>query len=371
LPTGPAGDDRPEDPERAGRLTRSRLIAIVALLVIVSAVASIGCLGLGAGYRTASASAGTKDQSGAPPSATLTPSPATTPTSTPVPTAPSARPTTAPTLTPTPTPPPPAVVPTFKHVYTIVMENEEATSIIGNASAPYINGLAHTYGLATNYTAVSHPSEPNYLALWSGSTQGVTDDGVYNFGSGTTLADQIETAGRSWHVAAQNVPLGCSTAATASGGEDGPGNYARKHEPAISWTSVSGNPVRCANITDFSHFDPNVGNYWFIAPNLCNDMHDCSIATGDAYLATFIPKILTSAAFADGGVLFLTWDEGSSGTGGGGKIVTIIVSPLGKPAFSSATAHTHYSLVRTVEDSWAMPCLANACTANSLAEFFK
>ncbi|MEA2544983.1 MAG: phosphatidylinositol-3-phosphatase, partial [Chloroflexota bacterium] len=96
-----------------------------------------------------------------------------------------------------------------------------------------------------------------------------------------------------------------------------------------------------------------------------------SIATGDAYLATFIPKILTSAAFADGGVLFLTWDEGSSGTGGGGKIVTIVVSPLGKPAFSSATAHTHYSLVRTVEDSWAMPCLANACTANSLAEFFK
>jgi len=251
------------------------------------------------------------------------------------------------------------------------MENEEATSIIGNASAPYINGLARTYGLATNYTAVSHPSEPNYLALWSGSTQGVTDDGVHNLSSGTTLADQIETAGRSWHVAAQNVPLGCSTAATASGGEDGSGNYARKHEPAISWTSVSGNPVRCANITDFSHFDPNVGNYWFIAPNLCNDMHDCSIATGDAYLATFIPKILSSAAFADGGVLFLTWDEGSSGTGGGGKVVTIVVSPLGKPAFSSATAHTHYSLVRTVEDSWAMPCLANACTANSLAEFFK
>jgi phosphatidylinositol-3-phosphatase len=369
LPTGPAGDDRPEDLGGAGALTRSRRIGIIAFIVLVSAVASLGYFAQGAGRPSASAPTGRNGQSGALPSATLTPIPAATPTQTVASTAPTSRPTTAPT--PTPTLPPPGVVPTFNHVYTIVMENEEATSIIGNASAPYINGLARTYGLATNYTAVSHPSEPNYLALWSGSTQGVTDDGVYNFSSGTTLADQIETAGRSWHVAAQNVPLGCSTAATASGGEDGSGNYARKHEPAISWTSVSGNPVRCANITDFSHFDPNVGNYWFIAPNLCNDMHDCSIATGDAYLATFIPKILSSAAFADGGVLFLTWDEGSSGTGGGGKVVTIIVSPLGKPAFSSATAHTHYSLVRTVEDSWAMPCLANACTANSLAEFFK
>jgi hypothetical protein len=253
----------------------------------------------------------------------------------------------------------------------ILMENQEETAIVGNAAAPYINSLATSYGLATNYTAVAHPSEPNYLALWSGSTQGVTDDGVYNFSSGTTLGDQIEASGRSWHVAAQNVPSGCYTGATASGGEDGPGTYARKHEPAISWTGVSHNPSRCANIVDFSHFDPNLGNYWFIAPNLCNDMHDCSIATGDAFLASFVPRILGSPAYADGGVIVLTWDEGSTGTGGGGRIATIVLSPLAKSNFSSATAHTHYSLVRTIEDAWGMPCLANACTANNLAEFFK
>ena len=251
------------------------------------------------------------------------------------------------------------------------MENEEASSIIGSSSAPYINGLAATYGLATNYTAVAHPSEPNYFALWSGSTQGITDDSVYNFTTGTTLADQIEATGRSWHVAAQNVPLFCYTGATASNGEDGPGNYARKHEPAISWTSVSGNANRCANITDFTHFDPNVGDYWFIAPNLCNDMHDCSVATGDTYLSGFMPKIINSAAFADGGVIFLTWDEGSTSTGGGGKVVTIVIGPLAKPGFSSATAHNHYSLVRTIEDGWGMPCLANACSANNLSEFFR
>ena len=281
------------------------------------------------------------------------------PTATPVPTA-----------TPTPTASSgPSTLPSFAHVFVILMENEEATAIVGNTAAPYINGLANQYGLASSYTAVGHPSEPNYLALWSGSTQGVTDDGVYNFASGTTLADQIEASGRTWHVAAQNVPLGCYTGATASNGGDGTGTYARKHEPAISWTSVSGNPTRCANITDFSHFDPTVGNFWFIVPNLCNDMHDCSIATGDSFLQGFMPKILASSAFANS-VVFLTWDEGTTATGGGGKVATIVVSPLGKPAFVSSTSHSHYALVRTIENAWGLPCLANACSANDLREFF-
>jgi hypothetical protein len=288
-----------------------------------------------------------------------------TPTPTPVPTP---TPTPAPTLTPTPTPTP-APVPSFAHVFVILMENEESTSIIGNSSAPYINSLANEYGLATNYTAVSHPSEPNYLALWSGSTQGVTDDAVYNFSSGSTLADQVEASGRTWHVAAQNVPLGCYTGATTSGGEDGTGSYARKHEPAISWTSVSLSTTRCANITDFTHFDPNVGNFWFVVPNLCNDMHDCSIATGDTFLENFMPTILNSMAFADGGV-FLTWDEGSTSLGGGGKVATVVISPLAKSAFQSSTSHNHYSLLRTFESAWGMPCLANSCSANDLREFF-
>ena len=299
------------------------------------------------------------------PAAHPTHKPRPTPTPTPVPT-----PTHSPSPTPTPTPTPAPVLPNFGHVFVILMENEEQTSIIGNSLAPYINGLANQYGNASNYTAVAHPSEPNYLALWSGSTQGVTDDAVYNFSSGTTLADQIDAAGKSWHVAAQNVPLGCYAGATASGGEDGTGTYARKHEPAISWTSVSGNGTRCANITDFTHFDPNVGNFWFIVPNLCNDMHDCSISTGDTFLKNFMPKILTSAAFANS-VIFLTWDEGTTATGGGGKVATIVISPFAKPSFVSSTAHTHYSLLHTIQTAWGLACLANTCAANDLREFFQ
>jgi phosphatidylinositol-3-phosphatase len=284
------------------------------------------------------------------------------------------KPPTTPAPTPKPTPKPTAessgAWPAIGHIYEIVLENKEAGSIIGNSAAPYINSLAKQYGLATNYTAVSHPSLPNYLALWSGSTQGVHDDDVHNFSSGPTLADQIAASGRSWHVAAENVPLGCFTGGSASGGEDGSGDYARKHEPAISWTSVSSSPSRCNNITDFTHFGAGVGNFWFIAPNLCHDMHDCSVAVGDQWLKGFLPSILGSAAYQSNGLILLTFDEGSSDIGGGGKVATIVISPKAKAAFTSAHSHTHYSLVRTIEALWGMPCMANSCSANTLREFF-
>ncbi len=260
-------------------------------------------------------------------------------------------------------------VPSFSHVYVIVMENHEYSSIVGSSSAPYLNGLIAQYGLATNYDAVSHPSEPNYLALFSGSTQGVTDDGTYNL-AGTNLADQVAAHQRTWRVFAQNVPLGCYTGASASGGPDGSGSYARKHEPAISFTDISGNAARCANIVNFSQFDPAAANYELIVPNLCNDMHDCSVATGDSFLKGFVPSILASPAFRTGGVLFITWDEGTTNLGGGGHVATLVIGPGVRAGFKSAVAHDHYSLVRTIEDAWGLGCLNQACSANDLREFF-
>jgi len=208
------------------------------------------------------------------------------------------------------------------------------------------------------------------VALWSGSTRGVTNDGTYNFSTGSTIASQLEAHGRSWHVAAQNVPLGCYKGTSASGGEDGAGTYARKHEPAISWTAVSASATRCARITDFTHFNPTVGSFWLIVPNLCNDMHDCSIAHGDAFLKGFMPRILNSTAFTNG-VVFLAWDEGTTSTGGGGKVATIVISPRAKAAFRSSTSHTHYSLLHTIENAWGLGCLSRTCTANDLREFFR
>jgi len=263
------------------------------------------------------------------------------------------------------------VVLSFDHIYLIVMENHEYPTIVGNSRAPYINGLIGRYGLATNYRAVAHPSEPNYLALFGGSTFGVTDDAVHDLGA-RNLADQIEAHGRTWHVYAQDYPGRCSPVAASPGGVDlvgAAGWYARKHDPAISFTDISGNPARCARITHLAGFSPTAADYELIVPNMVDDMHDGTVAQGDAFLKAFVPRITGSTAFANS-LLVITWDEGSSSVGGGGRVATIVVSPHVAAGTRSATSHSHYSLVRTIEDAWGLGCLAQTCAANDMGEFF-
>ena len=263
-------------------------------------------------------------------------------------------------------------VPNFAHVYVLVLENHEASSIVGSSNAPYLNGLIAKYGFATDYTAVSHPSQPNYIALFSGSTQGVADDGTHEL-SGKNLADQLEAKGKTWNVFAQDYPGGCFTGSTNNGTGDGigsAGSYARKHDPAISFTDIASSPSRCARISSFAGFDPAAGDFELIVPNDCNDMHSCSVATGDAFLKAFVPKITDSPAFANS-VLFITFDEGTSDIGGGGRVATVVVSPLTAAGSTSGAAYNHYSILRTIEDAWGLGCIGQSCTAGDMGQFFK
>jgi hypothetical protein len=265
-----------------------------------------------------------------------------------------------------------AALPSFSHIYMIVMENHEYGSIVGSSRAPFLNGLIRRYGLATNYHAVSHPSEPNYLALFAGSTFGIRDDGIHNL-VGRDLADQLAAHGRTWHVYAQDLPSRCFTGASARGGVDlvgAAGWYARKHEPAISFTDIARSTTRCGLITRLAVFNPNTANFELIVPNMTNDMHDGAVAQGDAFLRAFVPRITGSPSFATS-LLVITWDEGSTSLGGGGHVATIVISPAVRAGFRSAVSHDHYSLLRTVEDAWGLGCLNRSCSANDLREFFE
>ncbi len=281
-----------------------------------------------------------------------------------------ASPSAAPTLAEpaSPAPPSASTAPRFGHVYLVVMENREFGDIVGASDAPYLNGLIAKFGLATDMHAVAHPSEPNYLALVSGSTQGVHDDGVYNLDA-PSLFDQVEAAGRTWRVYAQGYPGSCSGVDFTDPVADGPGQpgrYARKHNPAISFTSISRNPSRCARITGLAGFDPSAADFELIVPNQVNDMHDASVATGDAFLRSFLPSILDSAAFAAGALLVVTWDEGTSNDGGGGHIATVLATPGMAPGTRFNGAYTHDSVLRTIEDGWGMPPLGGAANAKAI-----
>ena len=273
--------------------------------------------------------------------------------------------------------PAPAAVPAFSHIFVIVMENHEYGAVVGRPDAPYVNSLAAAYGLATNYYAASHPSLPNYFALTAGSTFGIASDCTTCFVSATNIADQVETSGRSWKAYMEDMPAPCYMGAAA-------GNYAMKHDPFMYYTDVRNNPVRCAaHVVPFTQFavDMSTGqvpSFVWITPNMCNDTHDCPVSTGDAWLGTIVPRITGSAAFRDGGVLFITWDEGSSnasccGDAWGGHVATLVISPRSIRGFRSGVAENHYSLLRTIEDGFGLAHLGAAGWSSSvpLREYFR
>jgi hypothetical protein len=118
-----------------------------------------------------------------------------------------------------------------------------------------------------------------------------------------------------------------------------------------------------------------VPNFAWITPNMCNDMHDCSIATGDGWLSSTVPGILASSAFQNGGLLVITWDEGSSSAGccgnaSGGQVASLVIAPNTIAGLRSNTNETHYSLLRTVEDAWGLAPLGQAANAAAMREYF-
>jgi hypothetical protein len=253
-----------------------------------------------------------------------------------------------------------------KRVWLIVMENRSYGQVIGEGDAPFFNNFATLYGLATDYHGVARPSQPNYIALVSGSTHGVSDDGVHDL-DGETLFDQLEASGHSWRVFAENVPPECFRGAAARNGPDGDGVYARKHEPAISFVSISGNAQRCARIGNLSGFSPDAADFNLIVPNLCHDMHDCSTRAGDIWLAHFVPRIMGSDAFRQGGLLLITFDEAAS-RDESQHTVLLFAGPEIAPGTRVTERADHYALLRTIQAKFGLGCLGESCNREPINE---
>ena len=248
-----------------------------------------------------------------------------------------------------------------RHVAILVMENEEFASVIGRRQAPYITALAHRYGLATRMYATSHPSLPNYLALTSGSTQGITDDCTDCSVGGAGLAGQLEAAGVTWRAYMEDLPHACWRGGDA-------GAYAKRHDPFTYYRPVMASPAACARIVPLAelHADIAAGalpRLVWITPNLCHDMHDCSTRTGDRFLAGLVPGLLR--ALGPHGILFLTWDEGTSDDGccklaRGGHIALVVAGGAARAGARLATPVDQYSVLQAIEDLLGLPRLGGA-----------
>jgi phosphatidylinositol-3-phosphatase len=249
----------------------------------------------------------------------------------------------SPTADPSPAAPPP-------HIFVIVMENRSYSQAIASS---YVSKLAAEYAIATDYHGVSHPSLPNYLALTSGSTWGIADDGFHALPAGG-LGAQLTSAGIEWRAYMEGMSNGCFHS---------PYPYALKHNPFAYYGSAC--PSQVVPFTQFAaDLAGNTPQFSWITPNLCHDGHDCSSSVADTWLSQTVPAILNSNAWQDDGMLVITWDEGEDSAN---SVLTLIIRP-NPVTHSSAKPYDHYSLLATIEDQLGVARLGQAAQASPMTD---
>ncbi|MBO0888145.1 hypothetical protein J2P12_03500, partial [Candidatus Bathyarchaeota archaeon] len=261
----------------------------------------------------------------------------------------------------------------FNYVVVVVMENHGLNQVIDSSSAPFMNHLTAISSLATNYTAIDHPSLPNYLGLISGqdfyswSVNDCSPNPGCSAGAAQNIVDSIEHRGLTWKAYMEGYPSSCGTHCSPGGcflGDDSTNMYAARHDPFVYFDDIVNSTTRCsrivpANATGQAVADgallsdlsspSTASNLMWLTPNLCNDTHDCPIATGDNYLSQLVPKILSTKVFEhQKAALFITFDEGVQSYPKRDLVYSVWTGPVVKQNFQSNNPYSHYSFLSTI-----------------------
>jgi hypothetical protein len=290
-----------------------------------------------------------------------------------------------------------STVPQYNHVFLLVMESEGFKAIIGNQDAPILNALAQDYGLATNYSGVGDPSEPNYVGMLGGDTFGLSTDDPYWFPGQTVnasnLMTQLEAAGMTWRGYFQNMPYpgyrGYCYPDKCNGIPDADTQYVAKHNGIVNFANMQ-NPTEFGKMFPLAQLSADLGagtvsNFSYIVPDECDDMHGAPpwcvdsgatssvqqsflIARGDAFVGNVVNEITSSSLWQAGNnAIVITFDEGNTATS---NVATIVITSHGPRSVTDKTSLNHFSLLASLEQTFGLGCLANACTANLMTNLF-
>ena len=257
--------------------------------------------------------------------------------------------------------------PARSSVVLIVLENTEFGEVVGSREAPFLNRMIERGALATRYFAVTHPSLPNYLALFAGSTFGIAENCTGCVAPGPNLATQLSRAGISWRAYMGGMPRACFAGAES-------GAYVKRHNPFMYSRAVASRPKLCRRVVPETALRADLRRgslpaFAWLSPDLCDNSHDCPLATADSHLEELVPRV--ERRLGPEGLLIVTFDEGTSDRGaagrpGGGRVATILVGPGVQPGTRLRRVYTHYSLLAALEDRFGLARLRHARTTPAL-----
>jgi hypothetical protein len=277
------------------------------------------------------------------------------------------------------------------------MENEGYNQVVGNRFAPILNALTNNYGLATNYTGVADPSEPNYVAMLGGDSFGIGSDDPYWFPgqtvSAANLMSQLEAAGKTWRGYFQSMPYpgyrGYCYPDKCNGIPDADTQYVSKHNGIVNFANMQ-TPTEFGKMFPLRQLSADltagsVRNFSYIVPNECNDMHGAPpwcvdsdntstvqqsflIAQGDQFVGDVVNQITSSSMWLMGNnAIVVTFDEGNRASS---QILTIVITSHGPRGVQDKTSFNHYSLLASLQQTFGLGCLLNSCTANPMTNLF-
>jgi acid phosphatase len=250
-------------------------------------------------------------------------------------------------------------IPHLDHVAVIIMENKSYDEA---RTPPYTASLIARGTSFSNSYAVAHPSQPNYLALWSGSTMGVVSDACPAPGSPFTsdnLGYACEGAGLTWAAYAEDLPAAGSAVCKS-------GLYVRKHAPWTNWSNIDHANERPFPDLDSAIAGGTLPNLVFIVPNQCNDTHNagCTAADGDRWLAAHVPALLD--AVGRRGLVVLTWDEADLSPTN--QILTVFAGAPVKRGFVSSRNVSHYTVLRTITIALGLPAFGAGAVDSAITD---
>jgi hypothetical protein len=252
----------------------------------------------------------------------------------------------------------PAALPRPDHVVIVMLENKRYDKIVGDPHTPWLTSLAVRQADLSNFYGETHPSQPNYLALFSGSTQGVADNNCpHDLGDKPNLGSQLIGAGYTFTGYAEGLPRtgyrGCAT-----------GRYVRRHVPYVNFGNIPAASQR--PYTAFPKDYRKLPTLAFVVPDLCHDMHDCPKAVSDAWLRRQFAPYLAWAT-THNSLFILTFDEDDKTDGN--HIATIVAGAHVRPG-RYTTRLDHYHLLRTLQDMYGLRPTGWAAKRNPMRGVF-